>query len=311
MRWWAADKIQDGLVEALVERWKWACTFGEGKPWQKTSSCSGRPKQTACIDSVFLERMNTLTLMYFERVRHRLAILMDAALLNNNLDLASLMTAEQLERGASKRNETILATTVTSGDEELDRLMLKETRKELAKTWVRGTFSLRGLQPGSVISRRLPLVQPNKTRMIDDNLYRSSFTMYDWTFVSNRASWIVLLEWWGPETGVANTSRQETSCAILASEVKCNHSRGETRCLPIGGQWLSVLVAGCFFDWIWTCFGKVGAIPRVQVGIGASMKSGPPWFNHFTYHLVEGTRTKWATDKTKWEDKREEFGLQS
>ena len=117
--------------------------------------------------------------MYFERVRHRLAILMDAALLNNNLDLASLMTAEQLERGASKRNETILATTVTSGDEELDRLMLKETRKELAKTWVRGTFSLRGLQPGSVISRRLPLVQPNKTRMIDDNLYRSSFTMYD------------------------------------------------------------------------------------------------------------------------------------
>lgn len=79
-----------------------------------------------------------------------------------------LMTIEQLESGASKRNQAVLAMTTSSGDPELDRHMLAETQDELAKGWARGPYKLEDLPVGAVISRRFPLAQSNKTRMIDD-----------------------------------------------------------------------------------------------------------------------------------------------
>ena len=79
-----------------------------------------------------------------------------------------LMTQEQLEKDSKRRNEYILKLTVSSGSDELDRQLLEETREEIEKGWAVGPFSLEDLEDGATISRRFPLVQGAKTRMIDD-----------------------------------------------------------------------------------------------------------------------------------------------
>ena len=79
-----------------------------------------------------------------------------------------LLTLKQLEQGAARRNQAILAMAVSSGDEAVDRQVLEETRVELERGWARGPFKPEDLPNDSVISRRFPLVQSNKTRMIDD-----------------------------------------------------------------------------------------------------------------------------------------------
>ena len=79
-----------------------------------------------------------------------------------------LMTVKQLEAGAVKRNQAILAMTTSTGDLELDQQLLHETQEELAKGWARGPFRLEDLPEGAVLSRRFALVQSTKTRMIDD-----------------------------------------------------------------------------------------------------------------------------------------------
>ena len=79
-----------------------------------------------------------------------------------------LLTLEQLEQGAARRNQAILAMTVSSGAETVDRQVLEETRVELERGWARGPFKLEDLPDDCVISRRFPLAQSNKTRMIDD-----------------------------------------------------------------------------------------------------------------------------------------------
>lgn len=79
-----------------------------------------------------------------------------------------LMTVGQLESGAARRNQAILAMTTTSGDAALDKQLLEETKLEIERQWARGPFELSDLPAGSVISRRFPLVQGNKIRLIDD-----------------------------------------------------------------------------------------------------------------------------------------------
>eukprot|EP00435_Cladocopium_sp_Y103_P038332 s3870_g10.t1 len=79
-----------------------------------------------------------------------------------------LITLKQLETDAVRRNEMVLQMTGSSGSEETDLQMLEETENELAKGWAEGPFELSDLEPGSTISRRFPLVQSTKTRMIDD-----------------------------------------------------------------------------------------------------------------------------------------------
>ena len=79
-----------------------------------------------------------------------------------------LTTVQQLEQGSQKRNELILSMTRSSGDTEIDRQLLDETEEEIRKGWAIGPFELSDLQPGSVVSRRFPLQQSTKTRMIDD-----------------------------------------------------------------------------------------------------------------------------------------------
>ena len=79
-----------------------------------------------------------------------------------------LLTVEQLEAGAARRNQAIMAMTASSGDADLDKRLLAETLEEVERGWARGPYKLAELPPGSVISRRFPLAQSNKVRLIDD-----------------------------------------------------------------------------------------------------------------------------------------------
>eukprot|EP00435_Cladocopium_sp_Y103_P067586 s1136_g30.t1 len=77
-----------------------------------------------------------------------------------------LGTAQQLEREASKRNQAILASCKSCGDAAVDQQLLEETRDEVSRGCAQGP--IQQLPDGAVVSRRFPLVQGSKTRMIDD-----------------------------------------------------------------------------------------------------------------------------------------------
>ena len=79
-----------------------------------------------------------------------------------------LTTLAQLEEDASKRNRLVMGLTKTPGSEELDGAVLRETMEEIEKGWADGPWPLASLEPGATISRRFPLQQGNKIRMIDD-----------------------------------------------------------------------------------------------------------------------------------------------
>eukprot|EP00435_Cladocopium_sp_Y103_P058226 s2737_g20.t1 len=79
-----------------------------------------------------------------------------------------LSTIEQLEMNASKMNEAVLRMTTSSGDQQVDEQLLAETELELEKGWADGPYELEQLEQGATISRRFPLVQSSKVRMIDD-----------------------------------------------------------------------------------------------------------------------------------------------
>ena len=72
------------------------------------------------------------------------------------------LTLDQSKKDSKRRNDYILKLTV------LDKQLLDETREELSKGWAEGPFSLDDLEDGATISRRFPLVQGSKTRMIVD-----------------------------------------------------------------------------------------------------------------------------------------------
>ena len=77
-------------------------------------------------------------------------------------------TIEQLEENAEKRNLLVLSMTKPSESLELDVAVLQETRDEISKGWADGPWKLEQLERGATISRRFPLSQGEKTRMIDD-----------------------------------------------------------------------------------------------------------------------------------------------
>ena len=79
-----------------------------------------------------------------------------------------LTTLEQLKMNAGKLKEVVLRTMVSSGDLEVDKQLLAETRLELEKGWADGPYSLEELEEGATVSRRFPVSQGSKTRMIDD-----------------------------------------------------------------------------------------------------------------------------------------------
>ena len=79
-----------------------------------------------------------------------------------------LATVAQLEEDAERRNQLVLQMTVSSGSEETDLQLLQETELELERGWAEDPFELHELEFGATVSRRFPLIQSSKTRMIDD-----------------------------------------------------------------------------------------------------------------------------------------------
>ena len=75
-------------------------------------------------------------------------------------------TLAQLEREASKRNRLVLGMAKSSGS----AAVLKGTQEELEKGWADGPWPLSSLEEGATISRRFPLLQGEKIRMIDNYL---------------------------------------------------------------------------------------------------------------------------------------------
>jgi hypothetical protein len=79
-----------------------------------------------------------------------------------------ITTVQQLESQAEMRNKLVMRMTRSSGDKALDEAVLRETREEIACGWADGPWNLDDLEYGSTISRRFPLQQGQKIRMIDD-----------------------------------------------------------------------------------------------------------------------------------------------
>ena len=77
-----------------------------------------------------------------------------------------MLTMNQLLKEAPARNSAILASCKRSGNTQVDEQLLAETREEVNKGWAVGPLAT--VPDGCVISRRFPLIQRNKTRMIDD-----------------------------------------------------------------------------------------------------------------------------------------------
>ena len=79
------------------------------------------------------------------------------------------MTLEQLEKNAEKQNMLVLSMTKPSESLDLDVAVLQETRDEISKGWADGPWKVEQLERGATISRRFPLAQGEKIRMIDDD----------------------------------------------------------------------------------------------------------------------------------------------
>ena len=77
-------------------------------------------------------------------------------------------TLGQLESDACKRNKLVMNMTKSSGSEELDMAVLNETMEEIAKGWADGPWPIDSIEEGATVSRRFPLQQGDKVRMIDD-----------------------------------------------------------------------------------------------------------------------------------------------
>ena len=79
-----------------------------------------------------------------------------------------LTTISQLEDLACKRNDLVLNMVRSSGSLELGEAVLNETKEEVSKGWADGPWPVESLERGATVSRRFPLSQGDKIRMIDD-----------------------------------------------------------------------------------------------------------------------------------------------
>ena len=75
---------------------------------------------------------------------------------------------EQLASGSVAMNKSIFHSVRSSGDAEVDKVVLEKTLEVRDAGWLRGPLELSELPPGAVLSRRFGLKQPNKVRLIDD-----------------------------------------------------------------------------------------------------------------------------------------------
>ena len=76
-------------------------------------------------------------------------------------------TVEDLVSSAPAIREAIIQS-VRSQGHDVDVEVLRQTQAEVEKGWATGPIKVEDLPPKSLVSRRFGLVQPNKTRLIDD-----------------------------------------------------------------------------------------------------------------------------------------------
>ena len=76
-------------------------------------------------------------------------------------------TVEDLVSCAPAVREAIIHS-VRSQGQDVDAEVLRQTQAEVDKGWATGPIDVKHLPPNSLVSRRFGLVQPNKTRLIDD-----------------------------------------------------------------------------------------------------------------------------------------------
>ena len=79
-----------------------------------------------------------------------------------------LSTIRQLEREAPKKNQLVLSMVQSAGDQEMDEAVLEETLQEVARGWADGPWELSQMETGATLSRRFPIKQGTKIRLIDD-----------------------------------------------------------------------------------------------------------------------------------------------
>ena len=79
-----------------------------------------------------------------------------------------LSTIRQLEREAPKKNQLVLSMVQSAGDQEMDEAVLEETLQEVARGWADGPWELGQMETGATLSRRFPIKQGTKIRLIDD-----------------------------------------------------------------------------------------------------------------------------------------------
>ena len=80
----------------------------------------------------------------------------------------ALSTQDELFDQAKASNLAILHSVRSSGDSELDDTVFSKTLEERDAGWLRGPVDVKAMGPGSVLSRRFGLKQPNKVRLVDD-----------------------------------------------------------------------------------------------------------------------------------------------
>ena len=76
-------------------------------------------------------------------------------------------TVEDLVSCAPAVREAIIQS-VRSQGQDVDAEVLRQRQAEVDKGWATGPIDVKHLPPNSLVSRRFGLVQPNKTRLIDD-----------------------------------------------------------------------------------------------------------------------------------------------
>ena len=79
-----------------------------------------------------------------------------------------LSTMRQLEKEAPRRNKLVLSMVRSSGEADMDVAVLDETLLEVSRGWADGPWCLDQLEAGATVSRRFPIRQGPKIRLIDD-----------------------------------------------------------------------------------------------------------------------------------------------
>ena len=171
---WDSSKLADYRI-SWCRRWLKRCSALEQAEKEDRSKRSDHVQQTTQMKRLLVTSEILADIAYDDM--DVVKLLREGSIFAGDIEKCSifqevyrpcLTTVKQLQADSVKRNQVVLNMTKSSGDHQLDLKVLEETELELAKGWTVGPVPLHSLEEGAIISRRFPLVQGAKTRMIDD-----------------------------------------------------------------------------------------------------------------------------------------------